>query len=85
LHLDVLVRNHAAAMNTHQAFMNYYELAKAADDASSRAVYMLGMLCAQAVAVRKFVSFAKGSIGSGWPDARFSDRTAYHYRRTRER
>ena len=73
-------------MNPQQVFINYQARAKTADDASLRAVYMLGMLCAQAVALGKFVSFAKRGIGSGWPDPRFySDRAAYHYRRTRER
>jgi hypothetical protein len=72
-------------MNPHRAFINYHEQAKAADDASLRTVYMLGMLCARAVAVGKFVSFARGSIGSGWPDARFPWHEAYHYRKTRER
>jgi hypothetical protein len=71
-------------MNTHQDFSYYHELAKAADDASLRVVYMLGMLCAKAVAVGKFVAFAQGSIGSGWPDARLPGHEAYHFRRTRE-
>ena len=72
-------------MDAHRAFTNYHDLAKAADDASLRTVYMLGMLCAQAVAVGKFVTFAKGSIGSGWPDPRFPGHEAHHYRKTRER
>jgi hypothetical protein len=72
-------------MDVQQAFINYYELARAADDASSRAVYMLGMLCAQAVTAGTVVTFGRGSIGDGWPDPRVSDCTAFHYRRTRER
>jgi hypothetical protein len=71
-------------MNTYQDFGYYHDLAKAADDASLRAGYMLGMLCAKAVAVGKFVAFARGSIGSGWPDARLPGQEAYRYRRTCE-
>jgi hypothetical protein len=82
LHLGTLARNHSAVMDAHRAFSNYHDLAKAADDASLRTVYMLGMLCAQAVAVGKFVMFAKGS---GWPDPRFPGHEAHHYRKTRDR
>ena len=69
----------------HRTFFNYFELAKSTDDPSLRAVYMLGMLCAQAVAAGRFVRFAKGGMGSGWPGPRFVDRIAHHFRRTRER
>jgi hypothetical protein len=72
-------------MNAHQAFINYYELARAANDGSSRAVYMLGMLCAQAVTIGTVVTFARGSIGDAWPDPRVSDCAAFQYRRTHER
>ena len=70
-------------MDAHRAFFHYYELAKSTDDACLRAVFMLGMLCAKAVASGTFVTFAKGSIGSSWPDPRFVDRVAHHFRKTR--
>ena len=52
------------------AIQHYTDLAHAAENGTSRSVYMLGMLCANAAARGVLVSFRRDGENSDWPDPR---------------
>lgn len=55
-------------MDSARMYQVYAERAKTAASASSRTVYMLGMMCAAAVAEGGFFAFVGRGYGGDWPN-----------------
>ena len=63
-------------MDPYVDYKRYFDLAKSADCATWRTVYLLGLMCATAVNEGGFVAFVGRNGGANWPDAREAgDRT----------